>query len=233
MVRQIVDRFLAVVKHEGLTVAFAKAMAKARRVFPENVAAEFDAALNTETSRVVPLWRLKIPFENSKHGSEYRTTHPSVFQQALSLVPGDIGDLTFIDIGCGKGRTLILASQWGFKKIIGVEFSPELAAVARRNISTVGICAEVVEIDACQFSFPDENLLIYMYNPFGPVVMRSLVHNLLEWHENKAKQATLVYVNPVYNQEFKSESAFECVRITDGVQVWLLRESPKALRRTS
>ncbi|MBZ5489392.1 MAG: class I SAM-dependent methyltransferase [Acidobacteriia bacterium] len=61
----------------------------------------------------------------------------SIQQSAISqgnVVPAALQDFTFIDLGSGKGRALLMAAQYGFKRIIGVEFMPELHRVAQENI---------------------------------------------------------------------------------------------------
>jgi SAM-dependent methyltransferase len=188
MFLRIVERFRAVVETEGLPVAIAKVTATLRRLPMRGRTDSFDGTFHTETSAIVPLWRLKIPSSNAKFGTRYQTCDPSVFFSALRVVPEDPRELVFIDLGCGKGRTLILAAQQGFKRVMGVEFSPQLAAIARENIRCVGVTAEVLEMDACQFQPPDENLFIYLYNPFGDSVIAPVVKNLLLWSSKATKR---------------------------------------------
>jgi len=52
----------------------------------------------------------------------------------MQAMPIDLSKFTFIDLGAGKGRALLMASDYLFQKIIGVEFMPELHH-ARRKIS--------------------------------------------------------------------------------------------------
>lgn len=182
-----------------------------------------DRDLQIETSGVIPLWRLSIASPNAPFGVRYQTTDPSVFFNAIKLLPEDISKLSFVDLGSGKGRMLVLAAKAGFKKVMGVEFSPELAAIARRNLGRVGASAEIVELDAGQFSFPDENLVIYMYNPFGGPVMQSIVGNLLDWRRRSKSMAFVVYVNPVRENLFDSCPEFEPVGRTNEARVWKLR----------
>lgn len=81
----------------------------------------------------------------------------------------DLGQYSFIDLGCGKGRTLIVAAQLPFKEVIGVELSPLHCEVARVNIDRYlsdvknpALCRNVrVDcVNAADFEFPDSNLLI-------------------------------------------------------------------------
>ncbi len=48
----------------------------------------------------------------------------------MRSLPRDLADYTFVDIGAGKSRTLLLASRYSFAKIVGVEFAKELVACA-------------------------------------------------------------------------------------------------------
>lgn len=222
MVRQIVDRVSTVVREEGAVVALAKIARGAVRLLHRNATDEFDTAFKIDTWREVPLWRLHVASENASYGSKYQTTDPDVFLDAIRRVPADLRDFTFIDLGCGKGRTLILAAKQGFLKVIGVEFSPELAAIARQNVSQVGVSAEIIEDDAARFRFADSNLLIYMYNPFGKSVMHSVIANLLDWRGRHSSQAFLVYINPVCHGEFESFERLEPVVRTADLGIWKL-----------
>jgi len=223
MVRQLIDRVSAVIREEGPTAVLAKMASVATQMFHYHGPDNFDADLHVETSRTVPLWRLRIPSKNASFGSKYQTTDPEVFLKAVRMVPSDFRDFTFIDLGCGKGRTLILASKEGVRRVIGVEFSPELAAIARQNLDQVGVSAEIVEIDASRFSFVDGNLLIYLYNPFGRSVMRSVIANLVEWRSTHQNQAFLVYINPACGPEIDSSGAFEFLTSCEQLSIWKLR----------
>src|SRR5688572_22194133 len=67
-------------------------------------------------------------------------------------------DSAFVDFGAGKGRVLLIAAQYGFRKVVGVEFSPRLCAYARRNIqifksrSRVPVEIDIVESDAATYA---------------------------------------------------------------------------------
>jgi 16S rRNA G966 N2-methylase RsmD len=96
----------------------------------------------------------------------------------INLQP-DTDNYTFIDLGCGKGRMLLIAAQNGFQKIIGVEFASELVAVARENIRKMALeNITVINADAIEFVFPPGNLVVYMYNPFQNKVLRPVLENL-------------------------------------------------------
>jgi SAM-dependent methyltransferase len=47
------------------------------------------------------------------------------------------GTFVFIDLGSGKGRVLLMAAEYPFRRIIGVELLPELHEIARQNLLRV------------------------------------------------------------------------------------------------
>jgi SAM-dependent methyltransferase len=112
---------------------------------------------------------------------------------------------TFIDFGCGKGRELLLASDYPFDCIIGVEFSPELVEVARRNLATCknpnqishNIC--IVAADAASYQLPEDPLVLYFYNPFNALVMQSVMSNLRDSLQRLPRPVTLIYCTPQHD----------------------------------
>jgi SAM-dependent methyltransferase len=221
MLREVASRVLRVLREEGLTTLAYKAAMLAKYSLRQRDD-KFDVGRNIDTTREIPLWRLRIHSENAKFGFRYQPSDPAFFLDVLRAVPADFKDLTFIDLGCGKGRVLLMAFQQGFKKVVGVEFSHELVAIAKANMTAAGTAAEVVEGDASEFQFPDENLLVYMYNPFGCPVMDSVIKNLLMWRQTTNKMAFIAYLNPKYRDKFDVVPEFSQVLSEGRVCLWRL-----------
>ena len=228
--RSTFNRFVETAKEKNIWVATATAIAAAKRRSNPSTRDSFDLELGIDTSAMAPLWALDISSPNSKFGIRYQTMEPSKFLAYLRAVPVDPREFTFIDLGCGKGRTLILAAREGFKSVMGVEFSPQLAAIARQNIARVGASAEVIECDASRYEFSDGNLLIYMYHPFGSPVLDAVIRNLTQWNERRRGTAYVVYANPACHERFESASAFEPLVSKDDLRIWHLgQEVPVCL----
>lgn len=111
-------------------------------------------------------------------------------------------EFTFVDFGSGKGRALLLASEYPFKQVIGVEFSPELNEVAQRNIQTYKSstqkCKNLTSVcmDAANLTLPSDNLLLYMSNPFKEQVMTRILENIQKSMEAYPRELYIVYFNP-------------------------------------
>ena len=113
-----------------------------------------------------------------RDGHMYAPVRTANAHAALRDLPiSDYSQYTFVDMGSGKGRMLFVAAEYPFRKVIGVEFANELhdEAVAniRRYKHAKRRCGDIesVHADAAEFEFPNENLVIYLFNPFGPEVM--------------------------------------------------------------
>jgi tRNA1(Val) A37 N6-methylase TrmN6 len=53
--------------------------------------------------------------------------------KAIPLSSKDV----FADMGCGKGRCLIMATQYEFRKVIGVEYNETLFQILMHNIEPI------------------------------------------------------------------------------------------------
>jgi SAM-dependent methyltransferase len=149
----------------------------------------FDCDHQTDTGGHIPLWKLAIPSADWEAGVGYGATSPAEFNQAMRLLQISPSDHTFIDLGSGKGRVLIMAGEYSFRRIIGIEFSPELCAIARKNLAITHTHAEVICQSAIDFEFPLEPSVIFMCNPFFAEVMKPVISHIY-------RNGFLVYVNP-------------------------------------
>lgn len=111
-------------------------------------------------------------------------------------------DFTFIDLGSGKGRTLLMASDYPFRHIMGVEFLPALHQIAEENIhryrsdSQKCFAIESVCSDATAFAFPPEPLIVYLFNPFAETGLRRALANLIGSLRQHPRSVFVLYLNP-------------------------------------
>lgn len=139
---------------------------------------DFDQKYGVETSRVVQIVPTDSP--NFSHGTRYSPSAEPIIRWCIENCEMPYEETTFVDVGSGKGGVLILAAMYPFKKVIGVEYSAELAAVCRKNLAKLGIGSrcEVLIGDAAEFKFPGGKLLAFLYNPFDSVVLERVLKNL-------------------------------------------------------
>jgi predicted RNA methylase len=125
---------------------------------------------------------------------QYKASPASVCTKAIADLNIAYEQYTFIDLGAGKGRALLVASAFPFKKLVGVEFARELANIARMNLRSCDR-AEVICNDASLYEYPTGNLVVYMYNPFECALMERVMKRLYEAAESRV--VYLIYLQPV------------------------------------
>jgi len=144
----------------------------------------WDLIHGVDTCGDIPLVDLDFQSANKAPGLEYQSHHPQLLRAFLEQLEVDYRNYTFIDIGCGKGRVLLVASEFPFRKIIGVEFALPLAEVAKRNLvsyrSTAQKCRDmsVIAMDAVHYELPEEPEILFFYSPFPPAVMEQVSQNI-------------------------------------------------------
>lgn len=148
---------------------------------PARMTTDWDAKYGTETRASVDLAGLTIPHDSRRFGEPYQVSDPRVLVDCVKFIGLDPRRHRFVDLGCGKGRMLIVAAELGFKSCVGVEFADELAAAARRNVAASGFkTIKVVHGDAGHYAFTDEPFVLYMFNPFSKQIMARVRDNLLK-----------------------------------------------------
>lgn len=137
------------------------------------IQSQFDARYGTDTGGVIPLSRFTIDNPNWVHGVRYAPTSPETFENSLALLNlnrDTLKDFTFVDIGAGKGATLLYAADLGFKAVVGVELVEELHKLAVQNISKYPSARNVGEsvcTDAMRFEMPAPPLVVFFNYPFS------------------------------------------------------------------
>ena len=161
----------------------------------------FDALLGVETSRPVEPWEIREADDHTlANNSRYSPTPVRTIRQAIAAAAIDHREVSFVDLGCGKGRVLLVAAEYPFKQIIGVEFSSDLCETARRNItrcpkdSTAHGAIEVRCEDARDFEVPDDAGFFYFYEPFTVAVAEVVLDNIEDSLARCPRTAVLCFV---------------------------------------
>ena len=166
----------------------------------------FDVEYGVRTSGLVAGRHLKSGHRHDRHATAYYGVAPSVFQTLIKLwkrtkPSAPPNEFTFIDIGAGMGRAVLLASEMPFRGVVGVELNPALVRIARRNLALwraagrVHTAVRIVHEDAAEFQFSDGPCLAFLFNPFGAPVMRRLLKAIAARFAGRPGQLDLIYVN--------------------------------------
>lgn len=145
---------------------------------------------------------LNISSQNWIYGKHYSGIVPGRFFAALRSLQLQFEQFVFIDFGSGKGRALLLASEFPFKKIIGIEFAPALHAVAQRNIQQYSghsrRCAtiESVCMDFIEFELPIEPCVLYFLDPSRERILAKVLENIRRSWQKHPRPIYIVYFSP-------------------------------------
>jgi SAM-dependent methyltransferase len=158
----------------------------------------FERRLGIRTDGWIELAELNLPSEHRVH---YQPSAWLTLPRALrrgEVAPEDV----FIDFGCGMGRVVLEAAlRYRFARVIGVELSPQLADLARRNVErnrgrlrTSRV--EIVTADVLAYPIPDDVTVAFFYNPFLGPIFAHVVRGLLASVDRAPRRLRIIYNNP-------------------------------------
>jgi SAM-dependent methyltransferase len=171
---------------------------------------DYDWEFRVDTTSATVGWRTRLL---GLLNSPYQPIEPQLFREIMASLEIDFSQFTFIDIGSGKGRALLLAAEYSFRRVIGIELLPELNSVAEENIRKFlrekRACREIQTLcgDATEFALPDEPLLVFLFNPLPEAGLRGLVGNIEASLRDNPRPAHVIYASPVFEQIVASCSA--------------------------
>lgn len=180
----------------------------------------FDAANGVRTSGLVAGRHLKSGHRHDRHATAYYGVAPSVFQALIrrwrrSRPAGRLEETTFVDVGAGMGRAMLLAAELPFRAVVGVELNPALVRIARRNLAAwrkAGRAQAPLRLlcgDAAEFVFSRGPCVAFLFNPFGAAVMRRLLRSLAASFASRPGQLDLLYVNNEQEGILETQKGFE------------------------
>lgn len=165
----------------------------------------FDARYGVETSGLLHPEDLSKGRRSDLYNNGYFGIAPSAFRQICSRLEIDFRNFTFVDLGSGKGRALLLASEYPFREIIGVELSPELHQIALDNVARYDApsqqCGKIrcLQCDAAEYELPAGPLVIYMWNAFERPIFEKVVANLEASLKREPREIYALYVHPDFD----------------------------------
>jgi SAM-dependent methyltransferase len=197
-----------------------EAVSRAKSFLGEQVV---DRSRGTDTSRIVDLATAgvhtdgRIPYVPSGWRS---------LPSALRHIPISDDDV-FLDLGSGKGRVVLQAAERPFKRVIGVELSPELTAVAQENLHAVRAklrCqdVELIVADITTYRIPDDVTIVYAYNPVRGQLFNAAMNALIASYDRNPRPMHLLYRYPREHDVLDASGRFQLLQT---VTSWRPRRS--------
>ncbi|HEY2857551.1 MAG TPA: class I SAM-dependent methyltransferase [Terracidiphilus sp.] len=187
----------------------------------------FDRAHGVDTSGLYYADRLPTGHAHDRYSEGYYATAPSLFHGAISLWVSTLAqgtgveDYTLIDLGCGKGRVVMMAAEYPFKTVRGIDLNPELTRIARKNLRSWtrarsrrgrAVCRDVrIECrDALELEVPDGPTVLFLFNSFDENVLRPLMERMAA--AERRAPLDLIYVHPDHDRLVAATPGFELLR---------------------
>lgn len=158
-----------------------------------------DRRYGVETGGYVPLPRTLPAGHDGKDCVWYQPTPWAVARAAIQALCIRHHEFCFVDYGSGKGRVLLAASEFPFRRVLGVELSPVLHTIASRNIAAwIGrnrhkVVPESICVDARDFPLPREALVAFMFTPFKGALFEAVIRRLADPGRNGLPTIVVYY----------------------------------------
>lgn len=160
----------------------------------------FDRKHGTDTGGRVSPRQIVFPnAEAARSAMVYVASPAPVTRWLLRQLHIDFPEFSFVDVGSGKGRVLLVASDFGFREVIGVEISQELCDTAIRNAAAYGPQAANIDIrcaDAAEMELPAGPTVFHLYHPFDETMLDRVLANIQRTHVSSPARRLIAYLLP-------------------------------------
>jgi hypothetical protein len=190
---------------------------------------EFDRAFHVDTAGLIFLDGIDVVGPNRDYGHDYLGIRPREFRELLGAIPVAHEHYVFVDYGSGKGRALLLAAEWPFKAVVGLEFAPALHRIAETNIQTYQNpacrCRELRTLcmDAAEFELPREPAILYFNNPFSEAMLSAVLKRVQRSLEESPRDLWIGYQVPTAHRVLDRAPFLERVASTPAYRIYRSR----------
>jgi len=168
----------------------------------------FDAA-GYDTGGVQHLYGMNVVGPHGAAGGNHIAVPTDDFEAAIAHLDIPCEGATFIDLGSGKGRAVLMAADHPFAAVVGVEFASELheaavANVARRTALHGSDRRIALHLDdATRFPLPSGPIVLFLFNPFDPPVLTDVVEAAMQSWRADPRPIRILYMNPVHHRSWE------------------------------
>lgn len=176
----------------------------------------FDHAHGVDTEGAVGEAELGIDVLNPDGRCKYEASSLKHVRFALGHIPAPLERWSFVDIGSGKGRIVLIALGYPFRRVAGVEYAAGLHEIARRNLDRYRGArraggAELVHGDAVRTKLPEGDTVVYFYNSFAGAMLEGYLDHLECSVREAPRRLLFLYSNPTERFRLDRRAAFRCI----------------------
>ena len=174
----------------------------------------FDIRYGTDTSDIIAVADLDISAQDKESSRRYQPTRTRYIRDLLGKL--DLPEnRVFVDFGSGKGRVLLVASNYGFDRLVGIEISRQLSDISRENVAiyqnTVGksVPIEIIESNVLHYHIRDDENVFYFFRPFDAPVMREILDGIASSLMDVPRQVWVIICSSIYDELFAENATFQ------------------------
>jgi hypothetical protein len=175
---------------------------KGRLVLEDKRNRAYDARHRVETAQEEGLGAMGVAADAVKRGNSlYRVTWSWLIEKAMARLDVEPAHYSFIDYGSGKGKAMLMASNYPFKSIIGLEYARGLHDIAAENCRTYRNPSQKCRVlkpvltDVLDFEPPPGPIVCFMCNPFDQTTLRTLFRKWRARHHQGERDIRILYLN--------------------------------------
>jgi len=208
---QILNRTFKSIQEKGLARTFQSLISVVEDFY-------FEMKYGIMTSKIVKREDLDISEISKEHSEQYKPTRIRHFRLLIKVLRLPEG-CVFVDMGSGMGRVLLIASEYNFKRITGVEISSRLCEIARNNVVIYekklgrSLHIEVVNEDVLQYNIKNDENVFYLYKPFDNFVMGIIIERIVKSLKKNPRKVWLIVNNFIqYSDMIENKYKFRTIK---------------------
>lgn len=217
--RSASQRFLKLLRQGGPAATLSTLLAS----LDEKYVKGFDRRYRIRTSGIIYLPTTSFDPARLADATQYGPINGWGFRKFLRK-SGFPRNLHFVNVGCGLGRACILAAEYGFEKVTGVDLAAELCEGARQNIARCRLPSrrklapiDIVQMDGLLYCGQTKADLLLMFRPFSRKLTRQVLDALAGRARSLNKTMTVIFtermlVRDSYAPVFAETGSYRALR---------------------
>jgi len=172
-------------------------------VLYHDIRGAFKYGIHTFSS--IDLKKLTITNGDTSKASRYEAVNFFLLEKLLENFRKLSSVTSIVDLGCGKGRVLVVAAYYGFTNIKGIDFAVELCQEATKNMEKVKskfplIHWKIINSSIEEYDILPDDTVFFMFNPFTEEIIRIFLNKLERSCQQFPRTTYFLYASPLYKE---------------------------------
>jgi SAM-dependent methyltransferase len=159
----------------------------------------------SNTFAPVELKKLTIVDGDVKKASRYEAVSFHMLEHLFTAFRKFSGNTSIVDLGCGKGRVMMVAAHFGFTHMTGIDFAKEVCEEAKANMAEKekqfpDISWRVINGNVENYEITPDDSVFFMFNPFDYSVLKNFLRKLDISCDEFPRRIYFLYASPQHDR---------------------------------